>query len=81
MMHYWNWNWGMNLWMLLWYLMVVAILALAFYGVVALVTRGKGGQLLAPLAPDDPLRILKQRYARGEISEEEYRRMREELKE
>lgn len=46
MMHYWSWNWGMNLWMLLWYLLVVAILALAFYGLVALVTRGKGGNYL-----------------------------------
>lgn len=36
------------------------------------------GQLLSH--GDDHLEILKQRYARGEISREEYQRLREELK-
>ena len=30
-------------------------------------------------APDSPVEILKRRYARGEISREEYERMRQEL--
>jgi putative membrane protein len=32
-----------------------------------------------PAREKTPLEILKERYARGEISEEEYRRMKEEL--
>lgn len=79
-MHYWGWNWGMNLWMILWWLVIAGIIVLAVYGVVALFTRGRLGQPLGSTAEQDPLRILKERYARGEISTEDYRRMREELK-
>jgi len=79
-MHYGGWNWGMNLWMILWWLVIAGIIFLAVYGVVALFTRGRLGQPPGSTAEHEPLRILKERYARGEISTEEYQRMREELK-
>ncbi len=39
---------------------------------------GAGGR---STAPDDPLGILKSRYARGEIGREEYERMKREIRE
>jgi uncharacterized membrane protein len=39
---------------------------------------GAGGR---GVAPDDPVGILKSRYARGEIGREEYERMKREIRE
>lgn len=35
---------------------------------------------LRPVREDDPLEILRSRYARGEITREEYERMREDMR-
>ncbi|WP_406677677.1 SHOCT domain-containing protein [Moorella sp. ACPs] len=71
-------NWGMGLWMLVWWVLVIGILVLAVYGLVSLFNRRTGQQ---PALRPDPLAILKERYARGEITTDEYHRMREELRE
>ncbi len=67
-----SWMFGGGFAMLLWWLLPIAL-------VVALVVwfaRRSG----APEAVDEaPLDILKQRYARGEIGEEEFARMKREL--
>ena len=64
-------------------LMMLFIWALIIVGVVALVTwlvRGsQGGQAGGTSGVNRPLEILKERYARGEISREEYERMRQDL--
>jgi len=74
-------HWG------LWILMIVAILV--FWGALAwiIVTllRQRGGHPdPRPVAPSgtspDPLRILDERLARGEIEEEEYKRRRDLIK-
>ncbi|WP_338819226.1 hypothetical protein MTCOM_06450 [Moorella thermoacetica] len=70
-------NWGMGVWMLVWWAILIGIIVLAVYGLVSLFNR-RDGQ--SPMRPD-PLGIIKERYARGEITAEEYHRMRDELKE
>jgi putative membrane protein len=65
-----GWGWlGMTLMMLLW----VAVLALIVYAVVRLVARGDRPSPTAQ-GEDPALGTLRQRFARGEITEEEYRR-------
>lgn len=75
----WNYHsyWGMGLWMLFWWVLVIGVLALAVYGLVSLINRRPGQQ---PVPQPDPLEILKARYARGEITTDEYHSMREELR-
>ncbi|BCV20736.1 SHOCT domain-containing protein [Moorella sp. Hama-1] len=70
-----NW-WGMGLGMLLWWALLLGIFVLAIYGLVSLLNRHGSQQ---PLKRPDPLEIVKERYARGEITTEEYQHMREEL--
>lgn len=70
-----DWGWG---WMALGALHMVLFWALVIGGIVLLVrlvsgNSGSSGQ------DSDPLTILKARYARGEIDEAEYQRMRREL--
>lgn len=73
----WGWHWGM---MLLMWLFWIALIA----GIVLVITwaaQRAGRRTPAGAMPEseDPQTILKRRYARGEISHEEYERMRREL--
>jgi putative membrane protein len=62
-------------------LFVALIVALIFVAVSASRSRSQGMPSAPKSAarPDDPLEILRQRYARGEITREEYQSMREDL--
>jgi len=62
---------GTGMW-LFWIVLIVVIVLLvrAF---------GSGGSAAPPARPDSPLDILKARYARGEIDDEEFQRRRREL--
>jgi putative membrane protein len=73
MMHWYYAGFGWGGWVVM-TLSMVAFWALVVYAVVAL-TRGDR----QPDAPKDPLRILDERFARGEIDEEEYHRHRDTL--
>jgi putative membrane protein len=68
------------LWALLtflgWILVLGGLIALGIW-LVQRVWPSVGG--LTAMVPEDPLRIAQLRYARGEISREEYERIREEL--
>ena len=63
--HDWGWNWWA--WALMW-LGMLLFWGLAIWGIALLV---RGGRRLDDAPPE---RVLAERYARGEIDEEEYRR-------
>lgn len=68
-----NWGWfGMG-GMLIWGLVLIAIPALALY---AIATRTGGG---GDATSDDALSVLRERYARGEIDDEEFETRRRQL--
>ena len=66
----WGMGWG------LWFLWPALVLIVAGVGVYLLVARGSdtGGK-----SDDDALAVLRERYARGEIDEEEFERRRRQL--
>jgi putative membrane protein len=68
---------GMMMWMVIWALVGLAVLALAVAGVVWLVRRS-GPE--AGHRPESAEEILKRRYAAGEIDEDEFQGRRADLK-
>lgn len=62
---------GMMMWMLLWGVVGLVLIALAVVGVVAMVRRSDRERDRTP-AVDSPDEVLKRRYAAGEIGEDEY---------
>jgi putative membrane protein len=74
-MMFWSGNGGWNPWMiaLMWFGMLV-FWGLVAWGIVALIH--SRGWRERGLASPDPERILKERLARGEITTEEYERVR-----
>jgi len=73
-------TWFFFLMMIFGLLVFVGIILLAVWAI----TRLTGSERLRPSstssAPEDPLAILQRRYARGEITREEYERIRSDLK-
>jgi putative membrane protein len=59
---------------------LVVILAAAVWAVSAFTSKGRGGRRLPSPDRTPPREILDERFARGEIDEEEYRRRRDALK-
>ncbi len=71
-------GWGAAMTMGLGWLMMLAFWGALILGVVLLV-RWLAAGVMTGDAREDPLAILQRRYARGEIDDETYRRMRREL--
>ena len=68
---------GMGPWMMLvWFLMVLAVLAAVAYGIAWLIRSNTGGRGLG----DDAEELLRRRYAAGEIDQDEYERRLAELR-
>jgi putative membrane protein len=59
-------------WMAIWWILGPILIAVLAWGVFK---RGRGPSAL----PESPEEILRRRYARGELDEETFRRMRDEL--
>jgi putative membrane protein len=61
-----------------WFLIFIGLIIAAVYFIQSGI-KGKGVLQALNEKKEDPLQILKMRYAKGEISEEEYKRMKKEL--
>jgi putative membrane protein len=84
MMRYWNgggWGWGWAGWVAMVLMMLIFWGAIAWV-VVAVVRHGglTSSESSRGEQPPDPLRILDERFARGEIDDDEYQRRREVLR-
>src|SRR5262245_49531655 len=71
----WRWDWHPGWWLVAWWVMGIGLLILLFWALVVVGfivglrwLFGQGGRPLA----DPALTILRERYARGEISREEF---------
>jgi putative membrane protein len=71
-------GWSMGGWMWLWFFFAAVGLLILGYVAVRLAQTGRGSSESTP-GPPSARRILDERYARGEIDDEEYRRRRAEL--
>lgn len=74
-----RYGYGVNLWwgalmMVFWVLVIAGIVALVVWAI-----REKQPSPTGRVRESEALEILKQRYARGEITREEYERMRQDL--
>jgi putative membrane protein len=74
-------GWGMGGWsMAIWVFFGVVLTALVVVAVLALLRLAKGSGLPGqPATPSSPEQLLAQRYARGEIDEDEYTQRRQVL--
>jgi putative membrane protein len=82
MWHGWGMGWGGMLLGFLFLLLLLGLLVLLIGLIVWLIVRGRSGQtgLGRPGTPyESPLDTLHNRYARGEISREEYLAMKQDL--
>ena len=78
MMHGWTTGFGMGgVWMIFWFIIILVICAAIIY---FLISQAKQGPRENNTNYNKPVTILKERYARGEITLEEYEQMLENIK-
>mgnify|MGYP000952188038 CR=1 FL=1 len=75
----WDGHEGMGWWMLIGSLWFVLFWGLIIWAVVTFVSRLDGSRSNRSTREESPIDIAKRRYARGEISKEEYDRLRTDL--
>jgi len=75
-----GWIWFGLLMMLFGLLVLVGIILLAVWAIPRLAGSERQRSNTTSGSPEDPLTILQRRYARGEITREEYERIRSDLK-
>jgi len=74
----WGWHDGMGWWMVFWMVLFWGVIvALVVWGIKKLAERGSSGS--SNSEKRDPLDIAKERYARGEISREEFEQIKKDL--
>ena len=72
-----GYGYGMGIWMVVGWIVTAAVVVFAIYGLVLLLRRSDS--VITNGKPADPLGILKQRLAKGEIDTTEYQKIKEEL--
>ena len=78
MMHGWGvGGYGMGIWMMVSWVIMAAVIVFALYGLIALIKRSESGR--SGERTGAPLEYLKERLAKGEIAQDEYERIKEEL--
>jgi len=75
----WEGHEGMGWWMLFGSIWFVIFWGLIIWAVATLVSKAGGGQSSQASHEESPLDIARKRYARGEISKEEFERLREDF--
>ena len=79
-MHWGNYSWGIEFWMGLGWLFMIIFWVLIILGVVYLVKLIAGTGAKKEATKDEtPLEILKKRYAKGEITKEQFDQMKEDI--
>lgn len=73
MMDGWGGGFGMGMMIIFWLLVLILIVTLIWFLI------RKGGESFEKNENESSLDILKKRYARGEIDEDEFRRMKKEI--
>ena len=71
----WGMGWGMGLGWLFW----IVIIGLIIWGLKAFTDNQRNRDVSGPPTGESALDVLKKRYARGEIGDDEYERMRRQL--
>jgi len=72
-----GYGYGMGIWMIAGWIIMAIVLVFALYGLIVLIRKSDSGSFSTK--PRDPVDILKERLARGEIGPDEYQRIKEEL--
>jgi len=72
-----GYGYGMGIWMIVGWVITVAVIVFALYGLIALLRKTDTRTMRSQ--PATPLDILKERLARGEINTDEYTRIKDEL--
>jgi putative membrane protein len=86
----WSWGWGMGWMMIFGWLVPLLFLGLVVWLVTQAVGGGRGGNMYQPPAPphlppapphprETPLEVAQRRYASGELSRDEFIRIRDDL--
>jgi len=78
MMYGWEGGYGMGIFMIVFWLIGLGLLGFAVYGIIQ--WAGKGGSRQDFHPADSALAILKERYAKGEITGDEFEKMKDDLK-
>ncbi len=75
----WDGHDGMGWWMLFGSVWFVILWGLIIWAVVTVVSKFGGGQSSEGIREDSPLEIAKRRYARGEITKDQFDQIRRDL--
>ncbi len=81
MMHWWNSGFGMGLWMILWWAIIIGIVAVIIYLIISQVKKQNHPENSTKSGYNKSVAILKEKYAKGEITREEFKQMLEDIKE
>lgn len=80
-MHWWNSGFGMGwLWMILWLAIIIGIAAVIIFLLISQVKKQNPPENNIQSDYNKAAAILKERYARGEITHEEFKQMLEDIK-